>query len=115
MGGIGPWHIRMLCENPFEGGRGYTPSEVGAMTLDQIYMLLCDKKMLRKGAKRLVSMGALEAVSKSKDGTMKGRAADGTVFTAKVGGESVASQLIEAENEKRREEAKRERRRKAKG
>lgn len=98
MCGIGPRHVRQLCENPWDGGRGYTPAQVGAMTLDELFLLLCDKKLLRAGQnQRTVSMGSLEAISMSPDGMIKGRTADGQPIEGKVTGKSVARQLMEAE------------------
>lgn len=113
MCGITPFHVRVLCDNPWDGGRGYTPQEVGDMTLDNIYLLLTDRKLLRAGNKaRTVSMDALGATSlANKDGLIKGRTADGQQFYAKIGGQSLASRLIAAEKEKTTKQKRRERRR----
>ena len=50
MWGIGPWHIQALCIG--EMGMGYSPQQIGAMTLDMFWMLYADKKILRKSRKR---------------------------------------------------------------
>lgn len=108
MCGIGPQHIRDLCENPLNGGFGMDPSRVGALTIDQIYLLTCDRKMLRRGSKaRIVTMGATEAAP-AVGGVMKGRAADGTQIVAEVGGKSLA-QRIRERKAKEREEAEQQR------
>ena len=44
MFGITSWHVRMLTDNPWNGGGGYTYEQVAVMTPDQIYHRLCDEK-----------------------------------------------------------------------
>ena len=116
--GISPWHVRVLCENPFHCGLGrqYTPSDVGEMTLDQIFFLLADIQVLRAKKTREMSVDPLSIVP-GKDGNIKGRAVDGSVIKAKIKGESLAARLnrelrekMEKE-EKERQEQKRRRRR----
>lgn len=106
MGGIGPRHIRMLCDNPLEGGFGYTPMEVGGMTLDMIYMLLSDRKHLRSsGRHRTTTVESAVAAGMGVDGVIKGRAADGSQISARVVGRSVARQIIEKEEEDAKQRA----------
>lgn len=73
-----------------------TPAQVGDMTLDEVYMMLTDKRYLRKGneAKRTSKMSAAE-VRTSDDGTVAGRAADGTPLRLKSKGKSKARMLME--------------------
>ena len=111
MCGIGPGHVRVLCETSWEGGREYTPDQVGRLTLDEIFMLLCDRKHLRFSDKnRTTSMGALEAVATSKDGVLRGRAADGTPIKGRVTGKSLARRLAEEAKQKTAKEDRRSRR-----
>ncbi len=49
--GITVYHLRMLCESGWNGGGGYTPSQVGEMSPDQIFFRLCDIEMLRRDKK----------------------------------------------------------------
>ncbi len=103
------YHLRILCDNPWEGGGGYTTEQVANMTLDQIWFRLCDKDLLSKPiGSRVESKPTLMAASEvqpDEDGMVKGRAADGTAIKARIGGKSVARQLMEAEAERVRIEA----------
>ena len=104
MCGIGPKEIRFLCENSWSGGYGYTPNEVGDMTLDQIYMLITDEKMLRSSSSksRSRSMPSVEALNMDKDGFGKVRAVDGSVIRLKKGGKSKVA-MIKEQIEKEKE------------
>jgi len=96
----------MLCENPWEGGAGYTPQQVADMTPDQIYFRLCDKDLLKDERKKSVSTEAGGAVKfTDSDGMMKGRLADGTVvrMPMAVGGKSLAQRLREEAEKKQSE------------
>jgi hypothetical protein len=107
MCGIGPSHIRRLCDNPWDGGFGYDPITVGNFTLDMIFMLLADKKFLRSVAnERTIAMSAEEAGVLVKDGMAAGRADDGTPIRAKIVGKSLARTLTE-KYQAEREEAER--------
>lgn len=114
--GITAYHIRILCENTFEGGAGYTPNEVGDMTLDQVFMRLVERKALIS-KDRSKSISALEAVSLADDdGTIKGRDKDGNLIVGRIAGVSKAKQLrlaqVERERlEKEKQPPKRKRRR----
>ncbi len=116
LGSITAHHLRMLCESGWEGGAGYTPQEVGQMTLDQIWFRLCDANILkRKPGGRTEKHGALQAagmLKQDKDGMVKGRAADGTKIRGRIRGKSLARELMEKEaarleKEKRMERCKR--------
>lgn len=101
--GIGPRHIRRLCDSSWDGGFGYRPEDVGRMTLDTVFFLLADKKVLRGfGRQRVTSVPTLAAPIGS-DGKVRGRAADGTVIRAKVGGESKAAMIRRKKAEERRQ------------
>lgn len=109
--GVGPKHIRMLCESSWDhGGYGYTPEEVGRLTLDQIFMLLGDRKVLRAGGKRRTMKA--EAVKTTDDGHVMGRDKDGKPIKGRIAGKSLARQLMEKEEAKKKKAARRERRRK---
>ena len=101
--------IRILCESPnafdsrARGNFNYTPKQVGDMTLDQIYMLLTDWKLLRqkgKGerTKKVDSTGALMMVE---DGEVKVRTVDGKLLKLKSTGKSMAQIVAERERKKR--------------
>ena len=104
--GIGPKHIRILCESGWNGGYGYTPQAVGDMTLDSIFMLLADRKVLRSVTRtRTMKVDSLDAsLRPDNDGFIRGRAADGTPIKGKVGGTSKAARLIEAAQERKKQE-----------
>lgn len=86
--------MRILCDNVMEGGRGYLPQDVGNMTLDQIIMLLVDRKNL---INRSGTVQPAEAMNMASDtGQLRGRAFDGSVITGRVVGKSKARQLMEA-------------------
>ncbi len=113
--GITPWHIRALCDDPWEGGRGHRLADVVEMTLDQVLMLLADRKMLRRnkdGVRTAKTMPG--AVRRDKDGMVKGRAGDGTPIRGRIAGKSKARQLMEAAEERRLKEKKEKRTRKRK-
>lgn len=111
LSGITAYHIRVLCENPFEGGGGYTPQEVGDMTLDQIFMRLADCEVLKNRTKKKTS--TLEAIHLAdKDGNIKGRDKDGNPIVGRIAGVSKAKQLLAKQLEKERLEKKPRRKRK---
>lgn len=107
----------MLCANSWEGGGGYTPGEVGDMTLDMASMRLAELKHLRDGTSERsvkMKMGEAAGLNKTDDGYVKGRDADGNPIKKKIGGKSWARQLMEqeqakAEAEKRKKEKRRKR------
>ena len=104
--GISAWHVRLLCDNAFDGGRQYTPRDVGELTLDQVFMLLTDRKMLLK---RTSNLSALQAGSSlaDKEGMIAGRAADGTPIKGRISGVSKARQMAEAAAKSKKTKTKR--------
>ena len=119
LGGLMAHHLRMLCESEWNGGGGYTPEEVGRMTLDQIWFRLCDVKILERdggggSVEKVNTTAAIGSLTPDKYGMIRGRAADGTPILARVRGKSLAQELTEREEGKRRK-AKRRGRRKGKG
>lgn len=115
LGGLTAYHIRLLCENPWEGGGGYTMDEVGQMTLDQIWARLCDRDVLKKSmGNRTSEVDSLEipaVLRPDKDGMIRGISQDGQPMKGRIAGKSKARQLMEQQQEKRAQE-KRARRRK---
>lgn len=117
-----PKAVRALCEGGFEGIYGYTPQQVGDMTLDMISMLLANKKYLRSrpGKRRTAKMSITEAMSlKQSGGYVMGRDEFGNPIKGRIQGKSFASQLMEQEQakleaENRKKESRRRRRRKGK-
>ena len=114
--------MRILCDSPWEGGRGYTPTEVGELTLDEVMMLLTDRKLLQDGkGHRKQQMSATTASMMAEDGKLRGRDKDGNPMVARIAGVSKARRLMEAakarrEAEQKNKPSKRElKRRKAKG
>ena len=89
--------IRTLCEPSMEGGYGYTPREVGGLTIDQVFMLLTDKRFLRRGTgPRTVKHSPLQTRgTPDAEGRRKGRDADGKPIKGRIRGRSVARQLME--------------------
>ena len=96
-----------------EGGRGYTPKEVGDMTLDQVLMLMTDRKQLLNRKKTIPSLEAVNFAGK--DGKIHGRAADGTEIVGRIAGKSKARQLMEAAAAKQAKPKGRRERRKSNG
>lgn len=115
LGGITAWHLRMLCENPWNGGAGYTPEQVSRMTLDQIWFRLCDSEVLKREVgvrtKRVSGDDVTAILKPDKDGMLSGIARDGTPIRGKFRGKSKAREAIE----KYQEEQRQKRRRKGRG
>lgn len=88
-------HVRRLCENPMNGGCGYTPQQVGELTLDQVFMLLVEKENLRSGPHAVKQVSGLEALDYARDGKMQGRTDSGEVITARIVGKSLCARLNE--------------------
>lgn len=105
------WHFRVLCDNPWYGGGGYSPREVARWSLDQCWFRLCDRDVLGStmGRTRSVEVGEVKIET---DGTVKGRAADGTPIRGRIAGKSLACQLMEEAEEKRKKEGLKQRREK---
>lgn len=90
--------MRLLCDDPWDGGHGFS-GDMGALTLDEIFMRLADRKVLRaKMVSGSVVKSTLDiAVRADKDGMVCGRTADGTAIKGRIRGKSVARQLMEEE------------------
>lgn len=110
MWGLGPRHVRMLCDNVMEGGRGYRPEDVGNMTLDAIIMLLTERKLLRSRGRQRVTRTPVLQAKIGADGKARGRAADGTPIRARIGGKSMAQLVQERAQQAAKEETPRQRR-----
>lgn len=100
--GITPWHIRMLIDDPWVGGRGMKLEDVAKMSMDQVLMALVDRKNLLR---RRREMHALETTKLADNrGMIKGRSADGRPMEGRIAGKSKARQLMEAEEARIRAE-----------
>ena len=81
-------------------------SDVAEMSLDQVFMLLTDRKNLKsKGvaSKSFTPSESSALLKPDADGFIKGRTADGQPMKARIGGRSLASRMRE---EMERKEAK---------
>lgn len=98
------------------GGGGYTPDEVGNMSLDQLWFRLCDTEILkRKTGFRVekISGGAARATLKpNKDGLFRGRDINGNPILGTITGKSLNRRLMEAAEAEKKQKEKQERRRK---
>lgn len=104
--GVTPYLIRLLCQaGEFGGGYNYKPRDVGELTHDQFFMLLADKKFLRKHSKH----GRVERMDKDtitnvmrEDGSIVGRDEEGNIIKqTKFTGESLAQRLWRELEEKK--------------
>lgn len=107
MCGLGPYHIRILCNNTFDGGMGYTPEQVGDMTLDQVFMLLCDKKILRANTRHRIATVGSEMVPRRKDGKIRAVDRNGKPLNGIIAGQSRAQQLWEQQKKAEAENVRR--------
>lgn len=94
--GITLYELRILTDNPWDGGGGYTYREVARMTPDQIYHRICDRKALKRDrtGKRLARMSA-KTVPTDEKGNVKVRTEDGKLISIPLGNKSAAKQLAE--------------------
>ncbi len=113
---INAYQIRMLCENPFDGGGGYDVNQVANMTLDQIYFRLCNAEVLKRDLAQTMPTINVDVIATTtpqndslNDGLMAGRLVDGTLVRRPMGSKSVARQMIE-EAEKKAAQTKQSRR-----
>lgn len=111
--GIGPREIRLLIDDPWEGGRGHSLREVSGWTLDQVLMALADRKSLvsRQRSQKMEP----KLAPRSEDGMITGRAADGTEIRGRVRGKSKCRELMEIEDQKQRKQNRKRRRGRKKG
>ena len=110
LGGIGPWHVRMLVDDAWNGGCGKSLAEVGNMTLDQVMFLLVDRKAMKNRTRKTEPTAV--AAKADADGNIKGRDADGNPMIGRITGKSVARKLMEAAQKKRARQERRRKRRK---
>jgi len=96
--------LRLLCDNPWEGGGGHQPRDVAKWTPDQVWFRLCGADLLKTG-KRTKSAEPL-AVQAGSGGMVTGRAADGTPIKGRIAGKSLARQLMEESQVRKAEEKK---------
>ncbi|MFH1743165.1 MAG: hypothetical protein ABIH23_29510, partial [bacterium] len=116
LGGLTALHFRMLCENPWNGGGGCLIRDVMKWSLDQIWFMLCKAEVLKRGTAERTEQMEPTSVKIDDDGFVRGRAADGTPIRGRIGGKSLARQLMEQEEEKRKkQEAWQKRRKRRKG
>ncbi len=109
MCGITPHHIRQLTESSWEGGRQYSPNQIGDFSLDQLYFLLVKKENLRGPRNQVKTVSTYEAAGFKADeqGLIKGVSGDGKPMKAAFKGMSKAARL-RAEAEARRQQEKAE-------
>lgn len=92
-----------------DGRYGYTPEQVGNMTLDQIFFLLCDKSVLRGSERRRTgrydALSTLSVAPSTADGFIAGRDSKGRPMKAKILGVSKAKRLADAAAERKALEA----------
>ena len=93
LGKVNAWMIRLLCDNPWDGGGGHQPRDVAQWTPDQIWFRLCDRGLLKLGG-RTQSMEPLE-VRVDEEGIVMGRTPDGEPIKGRIAGKSLARQLME--------------------
>ena len=117
--GVTTYMIRILCESPnaisreARGQMGYSPQQVGEMSIDQIYMLLTDWRVLRsKGKDRVEKINTTNLIGMAdEEGFVRGRAADGTPMKLKSVGKSMAQIVAEREALKKKKEGHKRKRR----
>lgn len=107
----------MLCENPLNGGGGYSPSELSEWTPDQIYFRAASVEAIAKSEVQQ-KRSAWECTHlMNAQGNIKGRDADGNVLTKPLlkEGKSYAAylreqQLLQSKATERQSKRKRHRR-----
>lgn len=115
---MNPYLLRVLVDDPWNGGYGFQ-GDLGALTLDQVFMRLADRKILEAKSDhrgRGVKTAPLNVIGNAaEDGTIQGRAKDGEKIQGRIGGKSVARQLMEVEAKKEQRAKQKQRRRRRKG
>ena len=100
--GLTPYHIRVLTDNPWDGGGGEKLEDVGSWSLDQCFFKLIDRKKLAK--KSRASPDTVNKTMANKDGLIKGRSSDGSPMKARIRGKSFARKLMEEAAKNKKEE-----------
>jgi len=108
------YSIRILCNDPWNGGGGYSYEDVANMSQDQIAHRLCDIELLKdkigKRTKTVQASGVAGLAKVDEQGRIKARDKDGNVIYLKTTGKSKAQQIREA-NEAKRKPTRRRRKR----
>lgn len=92
----------MLCDNPNDGGAGFTPEEVGRMTLDQVLMRLTNRSILLNRTNSIHPYNAVSMADSQRQ--MRGIDGDGKPINARIAGKSKARQLMEAAEARKKAE-----------
>lgn len=114
LSGVTVFAIRILTENPWEGGAGYTYEQVGNMTQDQVAHRLADIDFLKdKGhrTKKIKSEAIAGEVPVNKRGQIKAVDKDGKPILLKTTGKSKV-QMIRERNKQLQQQSKKKRRKK---
>lgn len=82
-------------ENPWNGGGGYAPQQVGDMTMDQIYIRLMELDAFKQKCE--MGVGEVADIA-DEDGKVKVRTEDGEIVYMNIGGKSVVQRIMEGEN-----------------
>jgi hypothetical protein len=93
----------VLCDNPNDGGAGFTPEEVGRMTLDQVMMRMTDRSILLNRTERTHPDNLVARADPQRQ--MRGIDGDGKPIKARIAGKSKARQLMEAAAARKKLEA----------
>jgi len=116
---LSAYQLRILTENPFVGGAGYSYKEVGQMTLDQVHHRLCEIEILEKPVgertKQFEGKSALGVLKPDENGYVKGRDAQGNPIKGRMGGKSLARQLMEQKQARKEEEVRKKKRKRRRG
>lgn len=95
--GITVKHLRLLCENSWNGGFNYTPEQVGMLTVDQVVRLLSPLSDFGlQGKRKKVNHEQAVALS-DKDGFIKAKDAEGNGFRGRWFGKSLAQRIRDGE------------------
>lgn len=91
---------------------GYTPQQVGEMTVDQVLLLLCDRDLLKRDtAGRRVQTARASALKKDGDGLVGVRTEDGQTVRRKFVQKSMVQMAKERQAEREAAAKKKRKRR----
>ncbi|KKN88379.1 hypothetical protein LCGC14_0249420 [marine sediment metagenome] len=102
-----------MTDDPIIGGYGQSLKDVKHFTLDQVYMILVERKHLKEhdDGVRTKSVASSDVATKvDADGMVAARAEDGTRLRLKTEGKSLARRLMEEEQHKKERRARKKRR-----
>ncbi len=100
-------------DDPWNGGHGQSLKDVRHFTLDQVHMMLVERKHLKEhdDGVRTKSVASSDVAAKvDADGMVAARAEDGTQLRLKTEGKSLARRLMEEEQRKKECKGHRKRR-----